>query len=87
MGCCFIEEADNWGCHGCCLLTPHPSTPILTDGLSVIPVYTVRSAHIFASGFLQPVLAERISAFVLPFMLSVTGLDLPLDRTALDPYA
>jgi hypothetical protein len=59
----FIQEAGNWGCHVCCLLTPHPSTPILTDGLSIRPVYTVRSAHIFASSFLQPVLTERISAF------------------------
>jgi hypothetical protein len=87
MGCCFSQEADNWGCHVCCLLTPHPSTPILTDGLSVLPVYTFRSAHIFASGFLQPVLTERISAFVLPFMLSITGLDLLIDCTKTLCYA
>ena len=66
LGCCLIKEADNWGCHVCCLLTPHPSTPILTDGVSITPVYTVRSAHIFVLGFLQPALTGRISAFHYP---------------------
>lgn len=71
LGCCpstrfRLPGTDNWGCHVCCLLTPHPSTPILTDGLSVCPVYTVRSAHIFALCFLQPAFTERISASRYP---------------------
>ncbi len=50
--------AGNWGCHVCCLLTPHPSLPVLADGVSVLPAFTVRSARIFVLGFLKVLFPE-----------------------------
>ena len=47
----------------CVAFSPHIHPRLYSPtGGQFFPVYTVRSAHIFALSFLQPALTERISA-------------------------
>jgi len=59
------------------VLHPRPTSkpPIPTDGVSVLPVYTVRSAHIFVSGFLKgPLPALPLPPTTLHVTYHETGL-------------
>jgi hypothetical protein len=42
----------------CCTLIPRPDAPILACGVSVLPAYTVHSAHTFVLGFLKVLFPE-----------------------------
>ena len=66
------------------VLKPRPcsSRLYLPTGGQFFPVYSVRSARIFASGFLQPALTERISAFHYTSALSTCDWTCSLTRTS-----
>ena len=57
------------------MLHPRPcaSRLYLPTGGQFYPVYSVRSARMFASGFLQPALTKRISAFHYTSAFSTCG--------------
>ena len=86
LSCCLIEEAGNWGCHVCCLLTPQSSSPVLADGASVLPpTLFVRPTFLSPASSRPP--HGRNLCLRLPFMLPITGLGLLVDCTWPTSYA
>lgn len=66
---------DNWGCRVCCLLTPHPSTPILTDGASVRPsTLCVRPISLRSASFNPPLRNESLRRATLHAIYHRAGL-------------
>jgi len=57
--------AGNRGCHVCCLLTPQPSTPVLTGGASVLPpALFVRPISLRPASFNPPLQDESLPSAI-----------------------
>ena len=72
------RHLDNWRAYSCVAFSPLFPRLYLPTGGQFNPVYSVRSARMFASGILQPALTGRISAFRYTSALSTCDWTSPL---------
>jgi len=57
----FIQEAGNWGCHVCCLLTPHPLRLYSPTGCQFVPsTLYVRPMSLRPASFNPPLRNESL---------------------------
>jgi hypothetical protein len=74
-GLLLLRGAGNRGCHVCCLLTPHPSTPVLIGGLSVHPpALFVRPISLRRASFNPPLQDESLPSATLHVTYHGAGL-------------
>jgi len=75
------RHLDNWRAYSCVAFSPLFSRLYLPTGGQSGPVYSMRSARIFAQGFLKAAFRSKPLPLLLHFGVIYLWLDLRLDRT------